>query len=152
LKQERGVPSERFNGLPLRLVGAVAVAGVLYLLWPMPNEEFLYRNVPELRGRVTNLKGASIVGFIDPAFFYRGAMQAADVDDLIDKLKLAPRRPTDFDATAFRRNGPLFWHAWWWSPQRVAEPRFYVGERNGNIVYLLRDAAGTTVYLYIQNT
>lgn len=146
-----GLRTDRPERWARRLVAAAALGVVAYLAWPFPDETFLYRTLPDLRGRIVHLKGASVVAFIDPSFFYRGEMQAADVDRLIDRLALEPRSSASFDAKAFTRSGPLFWHAWWWAPQRVAEPRYFVGDHDGNSVYLLRDADGPTVYFYIQN-
>ena len=129
--------------------GLLAVALSFY---PHPSTDFLYRNAAVLEGRVSNLKGASKVLFLDPGFYYKFHIRPPDLARAVASLGLRETSLLDFDLKLMRTHGPWFWNAWWWRPEYGPLSKLYSGNLGGNDYYLLYDPLTGVAYLYIQNT
>jgi hypothetical protein len=136
------------------LIVLIAI-GVPFLLYPKPNQEFLYRNIPQLKGYTPNLIGSSTAVFLDPSFFYRFSMNEQDFMQLMQQLALEPvdtSRYDYFQDTVFALHGPYFWHTWWWQPVLNEQVWLFDGYRDGNNLTFLFVPGKQRVFLYIQNT
>jgi hypothetical protein len=123
-------------------------------IYPFPSTGFLYRNAEVLEGRVSRLKGASVVLFLDPSFYYKFKISPLNLRYAVSVLGLAEVSKVsqrNFYVKKMKR-GPLFWNSWWWRPRNIPEAGLYRGYRNGNRFYLLYNRASQVAYLYIQNT
>ena len=125
---------------------------LMFVLYPFPNTEFLYRNAEMLEGRVTHLKGASFAVFIDPGFYYKFRIAPTDIMLVVHGLGLSETDNKQYYLNVMKKHGPLFWNFWWWRPDEDPASQLYKGNRNGNDFYLLYDRYSHEAYLYIQNT
>jgi hypothetical protein len=136
----------------LWVIGVIlAVSAVLY---PFPSKGFLYRNAEILEGRLSALKGASVVLFLDPSFYYKFKMTPADMVLAVSALGLKEETKASLRDPYIKRmqRGPMFWNFWWWRPHAGTAAKLYSGHRNGNNFYLLYNEESEVAYLYIQNT
>jgi hypothetical protein len=127
---------------------------IALLLYPFPNKSFLFRNAEVLNGRVSKIKGASVVFFLDPSFYYKFKISYLNFQYVVSDLGLKEKRivsQRDYDIKLMKR-GPLFWNFWWWRPRAVPEAVLYTGYREGNRFYFLYNLSSQVAYLYIQNT
>lgn len=127
---------------------------IALFLYPFPSTGFLYRSAPVLDGRIANVKGASVVLFLDPSFYYRFRIAPADFALAVSGLGLRESlsKELTFDLNIMRSHGPWFWNFWWWRPDVGHGSRLYTGSRSGNNFYFLYDPHTGLAYLYIQNT
>jgi hypothetical protein len=134
------------------LVGLFAV--VALFLYPFPSTGFLYRHAPVLEGKIANLKGASVVLFLDPSFYYKFKIAPADFAFAVSALGLTASTSEElaFNLRTMKSHGPWFWNSWWWRPERGPVSQLYTGYRAGNRFYFLYDGHTRFAYLYIQNT
>lgn len=138
------------NRKQLWLIG-LCLAGILFI-YPFPSTEFLYRNAEALKGRLSNLKGASFAVLIDPSFYYSFRIKPSDFEFAVSSLGLHETEEKDYYLNVMKKHGPLFWNFWWWRPSAGPLSKLYTGDRNGNNFYLLYDVHSHLAYLYIQNT
>jgi hypothetical protein len=137
-----------------RLVTAIAF-GILFLAYPRPSKEFLYRNIPQLQGHAPNLIGSSSTLFLDPSFYYRFSMTEQAFMQLMQQLGLESvdaSRYDYFQDTVFALHRPFFWHNWWWRPVVNDQVWLFDGYQNGNNLTFLFIPEKQQVFLYIQNT
>jgi hypothetical protein len=132
-----------------RMGGLLALGLFLY---PHPSTDFLYRNAEVLEGRISNLKGASRVLFLDPGFYYKFRIRPADLAAAVSALGLRESTMADFHLKLMEDHGPWFWNAWWWRPADDPAAKLYTGNRDGNDFYLLYNPHSRVAHLYIQNT
>ena len=133
---------------------ALVLLGVLSLLYPRPNQGFLFRNIPELRGQTRGLIGSSTALFLDPSFYYRFEMSEAAFLQLVNQLGLEAvdtGRYKYYQDTVFALHRPYVWHNWWWKPN-ANSGHIFTAWRNGNILTFVFVPTQQQVFLYIQNT
>ncbi len=132
-----------------------ATLGLLFLAYPTPDKDFLFRNLPELQGKTTKLIGSSTVLFLDPSFYYRFELNETEFLQLMQQLELEAVEDTHYTYykdTVFDLHKPFFWHNWWWKPVLNNQTWLFEGYRNGNVLTFLYAPEKQKVLLYIQNT
>ena len=143
---------KRQHWLIIFIFALSAFAAVIFLR-PVADLDFLYINYPEVKGHIPeSVIGTSIVGFLDPSFYYKFPASEADAVQLAGLLKLKPVETISNLDPAFQPTG-MFWHDWtWWHPNASRTSRLYNAYRDGNEIYLVFDFQEQVIYLYIQNT
>ena len=125
---------------------------VTLFLYPFPSTGFLYRNAGVLKGKVSGVKGASVVLFLDPSFYYRFRISPSDLESAVSALGLSESSHIEFDMNTLKRHGPWFWNRWWWRPVAGPLTCLYKGYIEGNRFYFLYNYENHVAHLYIQNT
>lgn len=134
-------------------VFALCAVAAAILLRPVADLNFLYIYYPEVKGKIPeSVIGTSIVGFLDPSFYYKFPSTEADAVKIAGLLKLKPVETISNLDPAFQPTG-MFWHDWtWWHPNASRTSKLYDAYRDGNEIYLVFDFQEQVIYLYIQNT
>jgi hypothetical protein len=132
--------------------GVMAAIGLF--LYPFPSTGFLYRNAEVLENQVRHLKGATVVLFLDPSFYYKFTISPNHFRHAVSALGLQVESDTSLrnHYVKVMKRGPLFWNFWWWRPRDAPEYVLYTGDRKGNHFYFLYNRVSHIAYLYIQNT
>jgi hypothetical protein len=129
----------------------LCIAAALFL-YPYPSTGFLYRNAGVLKGKISDLKGASVVLFLDPSFYYRFRISPSELQLAVSALGLRKSSRIESDMKSLKRHGPWFWNRWWWRPAAGPLTRLYKGYIEGNRFYFHYNYETHVAHLYIQNT
>ena len=138
----------------IKYLAIAVVLGLLFLAYPNPDKDFLFRNIPELQGKTNRLIGSSTALFLDPSFYYRFDMSETAFLQLMQQLGLETVEDSHYDYyqdTVFALHRPFFWHNWWWKPT-ANSGQIFTTWRDGNILTFVFVPSKQKVFLYIQNT